>query len=121
MSSIEYDHNHCGSCCCGSCQGCLTDIVLTEDEVTVLGKFAQIPFLPVASDGNGDSVYLENDLYTNAPCAVVFSVLQQKHLISIDYDIPLSNYDYQLYRDYRYHGSMALTSFGQYVIDKCNL
>ncbi|MBE6039869.1 MAG: hypothetical protein E7219_02780 [Clostridiales bacterium] len=44
------------------CQGCLTDIVLTEDEVTVLGKFAQIPFLPVASDGNGDPGYLKQDI-----------------------------------------------------------
>ena len=63
MSSIECEHNHCGNCCGGSCHGCLTDIVLTEDEVTVLRKFTQIPFLPVASDGNGDPVSWQHGPY----------------------------------------------------------
>ena len=40
-----------------------------------------------------------------------------KGLISLDYDIPLKNYDYAEYSAYPVHGSMALTARGQAALD----
>ncbi len=118
MSELECSHNHCGRCCAGSCSGCLQEIILTKDEIRVLEKFAQVSFLPIASDRNGSPVYLEEDLHTLTDCNAVLIALQRKYLISIDYDIPLSNFDYCRYEEFRGHGSMALTMLGQYVIDQ---
>lgn len=121
MNEVKCDHNHCRRCCAGVCSGCLKEIILTEDEIRVLGKFAQVSFLPIASDYDGSPVYLEESLQTLADCDVVLITLQRKHLISIDYDMPLSNFDYCRYEGYEKHGSMALTSLGQYVIDQIDV
>ncbi len=80
-------------------------------------EFAACPFLPVAADGNGRPVFLENNLYSKETYADILSTLQMKRVISIDYDVPLQNYDYHLYRNYDEHGSMALTLLGQYILD----
>ncbi len=121
MSRAKCDHNHCGRCCAGACSGCLKEIILTEDEIRVLEKFAQVFFLPVASGHDGSPVYLEGDLHTLADCNVVLIALWRKHLISMDYDIPLSNFAYCRYEGYENHGSMALTPLGKYLIDQIDV
>ena len=47
-NSQQCGHNHCGTCCGGSCGGCGGALELTQREVDLLRLFAQIPFLPVA-------------------------------------------------------------------------
>ena len=83
-----------------------------NEEREVLREFAVCPFLPVAADENGRPIYLENNLYSQETYASALSMLQVKRVISIDYDIPLQNYDYHHYQDYNEHGSKALTIFG---------
>ena len=45
--STNCGHDHCGSCCGGSCTGCGA-LELTPDELALLRRFAQLPFLPIA-------------------------------------------------------------------------
>ena len=47
----------------------------------------------------------------------VLNALSMKGLIRLDYDQPLSNFDYAPYAAFPHHGSMALTARGQGVLD----
>ena len=102
----------CGSC--GSCVGGALE--LTEREVELLRRFAQIPFLPVARRWDRETpVYLEDgpaELYSAA-----ITGLQLKGLIRVDLDLPLLNFDYAAYGDFPCRGSMALTERGQAAVE----
>ena len=117
--SSSCGHDHCGACCGGSCGGgcggCGSGaLYLTEDEVALLRRFAQMPFLPVARRWDAETpVCLEATEAT----AQSITGLQQKGLIRVDHDLPLSGFDYADYGDYPARGSMALTARGQQAVD----
>ena len=102
----------CGGCC-GSCGGGAS-LELTEQELALLNQLAQTPFLPIARRWDSEEpVYLAEDgTYGNA-----LVLLAQKRLIRLDYDMPLTNFDYRGYESYPCRGSMALTARGQEVLD----
>ena len=108
---------NCGSCAnAGNCSGCAGAGVLelTEAEIGVLERFAQIPFWPVARRADNETpVCLEED----AMRSELLSALALKGLIRLDFDLPLSNFDYAMYAPYPHRGSMALTVAGQNVIE----
>ena len=112
--------DRCGKCCGGGCSGCGT-IELTRKKIGFLLKFAQLPFLPVAAaQENGDPVYIEEGTDT-AENSIVIKLLAAKKLISVDLDVPLSNYDYSEYKLFPVHGSMALAQRGQQAIDQIEM
>jgi hypothetical protein len=91
---------------------------LTQGELDLLRRFAQIPFLPVARRWDSETpVYLEEPEKSAEELSLVIAALQQKQLIRLDYDMPLAGFDYDAYRDYPAQGSMALTARGQHVIE----
>ena len=104
---------------CGSCGGCGGGALeLTEREIALLGRFAQLPFLPVARRYDGETpVCLEDGPEEAETLAGAIAGLFLKGLIRLDYDLPLSNYDYREYEDYPCRGSMALTARGQTVLE----
>ena len=106
----------CGHAC-GSCGGCGGGALeLTEQEVALLGRFAQIPFLPVARRWDSETpVYLEEG--PAELCSDAITGLQLKRLIRVDYDLPLVNFDYAAYGAYPCRGSMALTERGQAAVE----
>ena len=92
--------NHCGKCCGGSCNGC-GSLELTQAEATFLLTFSVLPFQAVVGKDISDF-----PVYAYPVCALeenpgpdvrpeLISVLAGKGLIEVDYDIPLSNYDYR--------------------------
>lgn len=116
----------CGGCS-GSCSSCgsssgacqfASQLYMGPDEVSVLRKFAETPFLPVArKPDNMVPVFLEDDDYTPETYSILLQFLEKKMLISIDYDAPLKGADMGKYSAYKVHGSMALTARGQSVLD----
>ena len=103
---------NCGGC--KSCGGC-GSLLLTREEIQMLEKFAQIPFLPVARRADDTvPVYLEE---AGGDPALVLACLEKKGLIDIDYHMPLTGFDYSAYARWPLHGSMALTDRGQEVLD----
>lgn len=112
---LNCSHDGCGSCCGGSCAGCGASLELTEPELELLDRFAQIPFLPVARAADSEiPVYLEESEKDYGP---VIATLERKQLIDVDYWRPLSNFDYAAYGKYSCKGSMALTARGQQVLE----
>ncbi|MEA4919438.1 MAG: hypothetical protein VB078_00745 [Clostridiaceae bacterium] len=110
--------NNCGGSC-GPCGSCSHDLVLTKDELTMLSRLTEIPFLPVAcQEGSHDPIYLEDNEITLGSYSAVIKSLYQKRLITLDYDIPLSGFNYAPYAAYSSHGSMALTAYGQQIADR---
>lgn len=113
--------NNCGKCCgrmncCGA--GCGKALCLTPGEVNVLRQLAEIPFLPIARHADSeDPVFLETQGTTNAENSQSLLWLQWKGLVSLDYDMPLSGFDYSAYDAYPVHGSIALTAAGQEVVE----
>ena len=106
----------CGNCC-GNCGGC-GELVLSEGEVALLQQLAQFPFLPVARRTDSmEPIYLEDDQYTRSEYSLFLQCLEKRGLISIDYDRPLSGFDMAAYAGYPVHGSFALTSKGQQVLE----
>ena len=112
--------NSCGNCNgnCGNCGGCARELLLTDGEIRILLDLAQLAFLPVARRPEDMTpVYLEDSLYSKETYSLILQCLEQKGLISIDYDKPLSGACMAAYKGYSVHGSMALTQRGQSVID----
>lgn len=98
----------------GACGGCGGALVLTEAEIALLRRFGEIPFWPLARRADTeDPVCLEDDAMT--PEAL--SALALKGLIRLDFDLPLTNFDYAPYARYPHHGSMALTAAGQCAVE----
>ena len=107
---------------CKSCGGCGRDLTMTPQEIQVLYKFAQFPFLPVARrTDDADPVFLEDNDYAPEQYSLILSLLERKGLIRIDFDIPLKNADIGIYAPYPIVGSMALTARGQQVLDLLDL
>lgn len=103
---------------CAACGGCAKQLTLTEMEIHMLRVLGQIPFLPIARKADDMTpVYLEDDTYTKEEYSLILQVLEQKGLISLDYDKPLSGVDMTAYKGYPVRGSMALTAKGQTVLE----
>lgn len=111
--------SNCGKSNCGSCcGGCRRELVLTEAETAMLGQLAQFPFLPLSRDPRtGNPVYLGAKDRTPEEYGRILTSLKLKGLVSLDYDLPLVNFDYVPYQSYPVHGSMALTALGQEAIE----
>ena len=110
---------HCNGGC-SMCSGCqlANQLYMGPDEVKVLRKFGEIPFLPVARRAdNMTPVYLEDQEFSQETYSLLLQLLEKKMLISIDYDAPLKGADMTKYRGYPVWGSMALTDRGQSVLD----
>lgn len=109
----------CQSKGCGGCGACCGGLRLSQAEIDLLLRLAQIPFLPVARQaGSGQPVCLEAEL--SAP-GEVLTALWQKGLLQLDYDLPLLNFDYRAYAAYPHRGSMALTARGQQVAEQLEI
>lgn len=111
----------CDACdACDACPGC-GDLLLTVDELTVLKRFAGLPFLPLAcgtEDGIPVCLELEGD---PDRIAAVLRNLESKGLVSLDYRLPLSNFDYSDYAAWPLRGSMALTAAGQDALEALDI
>ncbi|MBR7121934.1 MAG: hypothetical protein IKC95_00535 [Oscillospiraceae bacterium] len=108
---------HCNGSC-ASCGGCAKTLLLSPGEVMLLQTLGQIPFLPIARKKEDMvPVYLEDTQFSQEEYSLILQVLEQKNLIILDYDKPLSGFDAKAYKDYPIHGSMALTQRGQIVVD----
>ena len=107
---------------CGSCGGCGKQLTLTAGEIDLLQTLGQIPFLPVARKADDMTpVYLEDSKYPPAEYSLILQALEQKALISLDYDKPLKGHDMSAYKGFPVHGSMALTARGQTVLEMLEL
>lgn len=110
----------CSSGCCGSCGSCGggRELWVTEGEVALLNRFAELAFLPVARRWDSENpVYLEDGVEKAPLNGDLLKALQFKGLISIDYDMPLAGFDYAAYEGYPCRGSMALTEAGQRAVE----
>lgn len=147
------DEKKCGGGCCQK-----REITVTQEEVDFLMKLSQIPFLSLVRFVMINSK--EDDISCNALSAVhmnnksdsmeivkntgrIISSLHDKGLLSLDYDLPLENDDYELYKTsdlFKYFidtvtegakkpnalfdtaalemGSLALTDLGQSAISQ---
>lgn len=147
---------------CGQDGGCSSGcqdrvIYITEAEKEFLMKLAQVPFLPLTrfimrsttSDG-AESVALapvflsdkRDTMDTVKKTGAILHSLEDKYMITLDYDMPLQNGDYSLYEESELYqlfcstvreggnqagflfdqpvlerGSIALTTLGQDAID----
>lgn len=143
----------------GGCSGGCRDrtLYITGDEREFLMKLAEIPFLPLTrfvmrSSGDDEAVSVTlAPVYLNSkndsPDTVkktgeILLSLEDKYLITLDYDLPLQNGDYSIYDESRVYrefcesvragvsaggivydlpvlqrGSMALTTLGQDALD----
>lgn len=112
------DCGSCGGSCekCKTCGGCSgAELVLSLQEMRMLQKLGQIPFLPVARKASDMvPVYLEEG--NREENTWVLQMLEKKQLIDIRYD-PLPGADMSAYVGYPVHGSMALTLRGQQVLE----
>ena len=106
--------------CSGSCGGCAKELTLTEGEVEMLRKLAQIPFLPIDRKiDDATPIYLEDQDRTIEEYSLILQLLEKINLITLDFDQPLKNH--VPCPDYPIHGSMALTARGQSVLELMEL
>ena len=113
--------NGCSGGCCGGCRGG-REIWVTPGEMALLERFAQLAFLPVARRWDSEEPrYLEDGAENADANSELLKALCLKGLISIDYDMPLSGFDYAAYEGYPCRGSMALTAEGQRVIEQLEI
>ena len=93
-------------------------MILSPEEIEMLKKLCQIPFLPVARRAdNMDPMYFEDSDYTPAEYSLILQCLEKRGLISIDYDMPLKGAYSESYLPYPVRGSFALTAKGQNVTE----
>ena len=103
---------------CSSCSGCAKVLELTEGEIHILLELGQFAFLPIARRADDMvPVYLEDGRYTKDEYSLILQVLEQKRLISLDYDQALTHANLEAYTSYPVKGSMALTQRGQTVVE----
>ena len=103
---------------CGSCSGCANVLELTQGEMDILHALGQFAFLPIARRADDMvPVYLEDDGYSKEEYSLILQILEQKGLVSLDYDKPLAHADMTAYSAYPVKGSMALTARGQTVLE----
>lgn len=103
-----------GCSSCSGCGGCGGSLSLTEGEIKMLETLAQIPFLPVYRRTDDEKpIYLENGGAVEEYAPILLH-LENKGLITLDYDKPLKN---ALPGPYPIQGSMALTARGLAVVE----
>ena len=103
---------------CSSCNGCAKVLELTEGEVELLRTLGQFAFLPIARRADDMvPVYLEEQDRPTEEYSLILQVLEQKNLVSLDYDKPLANFNASRYAAYPVKGSVALTARGQKVVE----
>lgn len=102
---------------CSGCAGCAGVLELTEGEVEMMLSLGQYAFLPIARRMD-DMVpmYLEDDARPSEEWSLILQTLEQKRLVSLDYDKPLKGAYGQQYAPYPVKGSVALTERGQNVV-----
>jgi hypothetical protein len=84
----------------------------------MLGTLGQYAFLPVARRADDMvPVYLEETDRTKEEYSLILQCLEQKNLISIDYDKPMTGADMSAYAGFPVRGSVALTARGQTVVE----
>ena len=99
--------------CNGNCTGCGKELVLSKEEIGMLYRLGQIPFLPVVRKVESETpIYPEEN---TGEMSLVLTLLEKKGLISLDYDQPLKGCN--AYEGYKLQGSMALTARGQSVLE----
>ncbi len=102
---------------CAACSGCAGVLELTQGEIDFLMELAQFAFLPVARRADDMiPVYLEDSARPAEEYSLILRVLEQKQLVSLDYDKPLFGFDGAKYAAYPVKGSVALTERGQNVV-----
>lgn len=107
---------------CGSCNGCAKVLELTEGEIEMLRTLGQYAFLPIARRADDMvPVYLEEDVRPAGEYSLILQVLEQKNLISLDYDKPLAGAYGEGYAAYPVKGSAALTARGQKVVEMLDI
>ena len=112
---MESKCSGCGSGCASGCGGCQPDqtLYLTPEECELLRHLGQIAFAPLALRLDGETpVALAEPHPSDAILA-----LSAKGLVSLDWDLPLTNFDYTQFPGYRTYGSMALTARGQQTLE----
>lgn len=94
----------CGKCCVGGCH--IKEVSLTEAESDFLKIFYQIPFLPLCRYRSMQTepfpVYLSGEKESAdeiRSTGQVLKSLENRGLITLDYDKPLSNFDYSDYKN----------------------
>lgn len=103
---------------CGSCNGCAKVLELTEGEIEMLRTLGQYAFLPIARRADDMvPVYLEENTRAAGEYSLILQVLEQKNLVSLDYDKPLAGSYGEAYAAYPVKGSVALTARGQKVVE----
>lgn len=108
---------NCNNCDHG-CGGCAKQLLLSEAELQILQTLGQIPYLPVARRADDMTpVCLEDTGISQEATSLTLQCLEQKGLISLDYDKPLAHADMDAYAGFPIHGSMALTARGQQALD----
>jgi hypothetical protein len=121
--AIQKDHNHSHSCsddCCGShtsdlegnCAHSLESLLLNSKEISFLKELVKYIYLPVSrfimssSIDEGAKIVslapvyiksIDDSMETVKDIRTVLSQLENKGLISLDYDISLQDYDYAQY------------------------
>lgn len=151
------NESQCGDGC-GCSGGCSDNVIyISEAERDFLMKLAQLPFLPLArfimKSSNSDHmesvalapVYLNtktDSMETVKATGAVLLGLEEKYLVTLDYETPLQNGDYSMYEEsgvYQFfcstvqdgakqpgfmfdqpvleRGSLALTALGQYAVE----
>ena len=103
---------------CGGCQGCDRSLLLTEAELKLLTRFAELPFLPVLRKPSEELPVDPEDGSEFTSKALV--CLEKKGLIDVDYRQSLKGFDYSPFAGFL-HGSMALTERGQQVLELLEL
>ena len=105
------DHN------CASCSGCAGVLELTDGEIQMLEELGQFAFLPIARKADDFvPIYLEAADRTPEEYSLILQVLEQKRLVTLDYDQPLAGAYGPQYAPYPVKGSVALTVRGQNVV-----
>lgn len=96
---------------CASCSGCSRELSITSEELDVLRLLGQMAFLAIAR--KPDSMTPSCQVCRG----IVLEHLERKGLVSLDYDLPLRGFDYDVFPGLKVHGSMALTARGQQVLE----
>ncbi len=107
---------------CGSCGGCAKVLELTQGEIDLLQTLGQFAFLPIARRADDMvPVYMEEEKYSKEEYSLILQVLEQKNLVSLDYDKPLTGAYGERYAAYPVKGSVALTARGQKVVEMLDI
>ena len=88
------------------------------ETLSMLQQLGEIPFLPVARRADSmNPIYLEDQKHSVEEYSAILQVLEQKGLITLDYDLPIKGFHDQRYHDFPVVGSFALSARGQQVLE----